>query len=106
MNAALLSAAAVRARQSAVRGGRAGGRRLVKFHDCLLVYTRNYGKHIYNRQYMPYSDKYVTEWFRHTDDDGRVYRTRSRNGKIILQYLDAPTPRREYGHAAVGTSPR
>jgi len=69
-------------------GGRAGGRKPVKCHDYLLVYAHSYGNHVYNRQFTPYSDKYVTDWFRHTDDDGRAYRTRSRNGKIIRQYLD------------------
>ena len=33
-------------------------------------------------------NKYVNDWFRHTDDDGRKYRTRSRKGRIIRQYLD------------------
>ena len=69
-------------------GGRAGGRKPVKTHDVLLVYASDYGKHRYNRQYTPYSEKYVTEWFRHVDDAGRRYRTRSRGGEITRQYLD------------------
>ena len=69
-------------------GGRAGGKKPVKTHDVLLVFARDYGKHTYNRQYTPYSTKYVTDWFRHTDDDGRRYRTRSRNGTVTRQYLD------------------
>ncbi len=69
-------------------GGRAGGRKPIKAHDCLLVYAKYYGKHFYNRQHTPYSDKYIREWFRHKDDDGRAYRTRSRQGVIIRQYLD------------------
>ncbi len=47
-----------------------------------------YGDHVYNRQFTPYSKKYMTNWFRHVDEDGRKYRTRSRKGKIIRQYLD------------------
>ena len=69
-------------------GGRAGGRKPVKCHDSLLVYASDYGRHVYNRQYTPYSEKYTNDWFRHTDESGRVYRTRSRNGKIVRQYLD------------------
>ena len=32
--------------------------------------------------------RYVKNWFRHTDEDGRKYQTRSRNGRIVRQYLD------------------
>lgn len=79
-------------------GGRAAGKKPVKAHDVLLAYTADYGEHTYNRQYLPYSEKYVKEWFRHTDESGRKYqtrsrsgrkyRTRSRKGKIVRQYLD------------------
>ena len=69
-------------------GGRTSGKKPVKVHDCLLVYAKVYGKHLYRRQYTPYSKKYVRDWFRHTDEDGRAYRTRSRKGKILRQYLD------------------
>lgn len=69
-------------------GGRASGKKPVKSFEILLVYAAHYGKHLYNRQYTPYSKKYVTNWFRHTDEVGRKYRTRTRGGKIIRQYLD------------------
>ncbi len=69
-------------------GGRAGGKKPVKSHETLLVYAKNYSKHTYNRLYTPYSENYRTRWFRHSDADGRKYRTRTRNGKIIRQYLD------------------
>ena len=70
-------------------GGRAGGKKPVKTHETLLVYAKRYGNHTYNRQYTPYSDKYVKNWFRHEDEDGRKYQTRSRGGgKIVRQYLD------------------
>ncbi len=69
-------------------GGRAGGRKPVKTHETLLVYAREYGKHTYNRLHTPYSEKYVKDWFRHEDEDGRFYRTRTRNGNIVRQYLD------------------
>ena len=69
-------------------GGRVSGKRPVKTHETLLVYAVNYGQHTYNILYTPYSDNYVTNWFRHTDDDGRKYQTRSRGGRIVRQYLD------------------
>ena len=69
-------------------GGRSSGKKPVKTHDVLLVYAVKNGDHLYNRQFTPYSDKYVNNWFRHTDDDGRKYRTRKRKGKIVRQYLD------------------
>ena len=69
-------------------GGRVAGKKPVKAHDVLLSYTKNYSKHTYNRQYLPYSEKYVKDWFRHTDESGRKYQTRSRKGKIVRQYLD------------------
>lgn len=43
---------------------------------------------------MPYSEKYINDWFKYTDDDGRRYRRRQRgkdeNGNVIWakQYLD------------------
>ena len=69
-------------------GGRAAGSKPVKSHDTLFAYAKNYGNHTYNRQYTPYSDKYVRDWFRHIDEAGRYYRTRSRQGQIVRQYLD------------------
>ena len=69
-------------------GGRAGGKKPVKAHETLLVYAKRYSQHTYNRLYTPYSENYTTRWFRHTDADGRKYRTRTRKGNIIRQYLD------------------
>ena len=69
-------------------GGRTSGKRPVKGHDTVLAYARNYSSHAFNRVYLPYNSDYVTQWFRHTDDAGRRYRTRSRGGQIIRQYLD------------------
>ena len=69
-------------------GGRTGGKKPVKVHDCILVYAKNYGKHLYNIQHTPYSEKYVRDWFRHTDEEGREFQTRSRKGTIVRQYLD------------------
>ncbi len=69
-------------------GGRSSGKKPVKAHDILLAYTSDYGNHTYNKQFTPYNEKYVRDWFRHIDEDGRKYQTRSRNGKIVRQYLD------------------
>ena len=69
-------------------GGRSSGKKPVKSHEVLLAYAMKYGSHTYNKQFTPYSDKYVNDWFRHTDEDGRKYQTRSRRGKIVRQYLD------------------
>ena len=69
-------------------GGRTGGKKPVKVHDTLLVYSVVYGQHLYVRQHTDYSDKYIKNWFRHTDEGGRKYQTRSRKGTIIRQYLD------------------
>lgn len=69
-------------------GGRASGKKPIKAHETLLVYAKQYSSHTYNKLYTPYSENYKTNWFRHMDSDGRKYRTRTRNGKIIRQYLD------------------
>lgn len=69
-------------------GGRAGGKKPVNCHDTIFAYSKKYGAHTYNRQFTPYSDNYVNNWFRHTDEDGRKYQTRPRKGKVVRQYLD------------------
>ena len=70
-------------------GGRSSGRKPVNCHDTIFAYAKDYGQHIYNRQFTPYSDKYVTERFLHTDENGRRYQTRKRaNGVVARQYLD------------------
>ena len=69
-------------------GGRASGKKPAKVHDCLITYAATYGRHLYCPQFTPYSEKYVSDWFRHTDDAGRKYQTRSRKGQVIRQYLD------------------
>ena len=68
-------------------GGRTSGKKPVKTHDTLLVYAKRYGEHVYNITYTPYGERYK-RWFKHLDEDGRAYRTRSRNGEIRRQYLD------------------
>jgi len=75
-------------------GGRAAGNKVIKVHEYLLVCAKNREKFTYNKQYTPYSEKYVKDWFKHTDENGRVYQRRQRgrdeNGDAVWekQYLD------------------
>ena len=70
-------------------GGRAAGNKIVKAHEYLLWYTKNYGEHIYHKEYLPYSEKYLADRFTEVDEDGRRYRTREREkGYFERQYLD------------------
>lgn len=75
-------------------GGRAKGTKLVKNHDVIFHYAKNYQARKENKIYLPYSEKYIEDWFKYTDEDGRPYRRRMRgrdeNGNTIWekQYLD------------------
>lgn len=75
-------------------GGRAATPKPVNIHDYILHYARNYSQRKQNRVYTPYTEKYIKEWFKYTDEDGRVYSRRQRgrdeNGDAIWskQYLD------------------
>lgn len=69
-------------------GGRSAGKKPINCHDTIFVYAKSRGRHTYIQQFTPYREKYMQDWFRHTDEDGRMYRTRSRKGKIVRQYLD------------------
>ncbi|MDO8592983.1 MAG: site-specific DNA-methyltransferase [bacterium] len=75
-------------------GGRAAGAKPVNIHDYILHYSKNYQHRKQNKIYTPYPEKYISDWFKFTDKDGRVYRKRMRdkdeNGKNIweTQYLD------------------
>ncbi|MBR4170115.1 MAG: site-specific DNA-methyltransferase [Kiritimatiellae bacterium] len=75
-------------------GGRAAGPKLVKMHENILHYARNYQHKTEVKVYLPYTEKYIKDWFKYVDDDGRRFRRRMRgrdvNGEIIWerQYLD------------------
>jgi adenine specific DNA methylase Mod len=75
-------------------GGRARSPKLVKIHEYILHYSKNYKNRISNRVYLPYDPKYVKDWFKHKDEDGRKYQRRMRGrdekGNVIWvkQYLD------------------
>ncbi len=70
-------------------GGRAAGNKIVKAHEYLLWYAKDYGQHTYHKEYLPYSEKYLADRFTEVDEDGRRYRTREREkGHFERQYLD------------------
>lgn len=75
-------------------GGRAAGAKPVNIHDYILHYSRNYSGRKQNKTFIPYSDKYIKDWFKYEDEDGRKYQRRMRgkdeNGNYlwIKQYLD------------------
>lgn len=70
-------------------GGRAAGNKIVKAHEYQLWYAKSYGEQTYNKEYLPYSEKYLTDRFTEVDEGGRRYRTREREkGHFERQYLD------------------
>lgn len=75
-------------------GGRASGTKPVNIHDYILHYSKNYVQHKANKVYTSYSQKYIDDWFKYEDENGRKYQKRQRgkdgNGNIIWekQYLD------------------
>lgn len=75
-------------------GGRAATPKPVNIHDYILHYARNYSQRKQNRVYTPYSQKYIDDWFKFTDEDGRRYQRRQRghddagNAVWARQYLD------------------
>lgn len=75
-------------------GGRAAGSKPVNVHDFILNYAKSYSNRKAFKLFTPYSEKYINDWFRFQDEDGRVYRRRMRgkdsSGESIWekQYLD------------------
>lgn len=75
-------------------GGRAAGAKPVGIHDMIFHYAKVYEQRLQNKIYIPYSEKYIRDWFKFKDDDGRLYQRRMRgkdeNGNIIWekQFLD------------------
>lgn len=53
---------------------------MVKAHDIIFAFAKKYGSHKYSIAYLPYSEKYIEDWFRHEDEKGR-YRKRQRVDK-------------------------
>lgn len=75
-------------------GGRAASPKPVNIHDYILHYAKEYSVRKQKHVYIPYSEKYINDWFKYKDDDGRVYQRRQRGkdekGNVIWekQYLD------------------
>lgn len=70
-------------------GGRAAGAKPVNIHDYILHYAADYKIRKQNKIFTPYSEKYVKDWFKYFDEDGRQYRGRMRDGGAWdKQYLD------------------
>ena len=75
-------------------GGRAASPKPVNIHDYILHYARCYEARKQKHVYTPYSEKYIKDWFKYTDADGRVYSKRQRgydeqgNVRWEKQYLD------------------
>lgn len=75
-------------------GGRAAGSKPVNVHDFILNYAKSYSNRKAFKLFTPYSEKYINDWFKFQDEDGRVYRRRMRgkdsSGESIWekQYLD------------------
>lgn len=61
-------------------GGRVSGSKLVKSHDIIFIFAKSYGQHKYEIAYLPYSEKYVKDWFKYTDEKGK-YQKRQRKEK-------------------------
>lgn len=75
-------------------GGRAAGAKPVNIHDTILHYSRSYSNRKQIKIFIPYTEKYIKDWFKYDDGDGRLYQRRMRgkdeNGDSIWvkQYLD------------------
>ena len=75
-------------------GGRAAGAKPVNVHDYILHYSKNYSNRKQNKVFIPYSDKYIKDWFKYKDDNGRQFQKRMRgrdekgNSTWEKQYLD------------------
>jgi len=75
-------------------GGRAAGAKPVNIHDYILHYAKKYQGRKQNKIFTPYSEKYIADWFKYKEADGRLYQRRMRgrdeNGVVQWekQYLD------------------
>nr|WP_245335468.1 MULTISPECIES: site-specific DNA-methyltransferase [unclassified Staphylococcus] len=67
-------------------GGRASGTKPVNVHDYILHYAKNYSERKAFKVYTPYSEKYIKDWFKYDDGDGRIYRRRQRKDKEGNKY--------------------
>lgn len=56
----------------------------IRSHETILFYSKNHDRKIFNKQFLPYDEKYL-KIFKRVDADGRKYRDRGSGKK---QYLD------------------
>lgn len=75
-------------------GGRAAGAKPVNIHDTILHYAKNYSNRKQKKIFIPYSEKYIKDWFKYDDGDGRLYQRRMRgkdekgDSTWVKQFLD------------------
>lgn len=75
-------------------GGRAAGPKMVKIHEYILHYAKSYATRHTKKIFLPYDRKYIEDWFKYTDEDGRAFQRRQRgrdaSGEPVWerQYLD------------------
>ena len=64
-------------------------RNFARKHDTILYYAKNIDNYIFNKPFEPYNEKYIKLYFRHKDEEGRLYQLQP-NGKggRYRQYLD------------------
>lgn len=65
-------------------GGKAGANNWIYTHDTLYFYSKNTNNKIFNKEYEPYSERYIEQRFVHEDEKGR-YRLQGNDNR--KQYL-------------------
>jgi site-specific DNA-methyltransferase (adenine-specific) len=54
-------------------GTHSSARRWGPVHDVILMYAKCEGQHLWNRPYVPYSERHLESHYRKTDEQGRRY---------------------------------
>jgi len=67
-----------------VSGGKAGANNWILSHDTILYYSKNKNERLFNKQYLPYSDKYIEERFTEKDKNG-IFRLQGDGRKQYLK---------------------
>ncbi len=73
-------------------GGRAATPKPVNIHDYILHYAKKYKGRKQNRVYIPYSQKYIDDWFKFKDEDGRIFRQR----QVGIDEMGEPIWKKQY----------
>lgn len=69
-------------------GGRSAGAKLVKAHDTIFIVCKKHGHHTFNRMYLPYTERYIKDWFKFDDPEKGKYRKRWRRDKAGNSYVE------------------